>query len=173
MCIMDTSGEEEIVEHCLSDKWVLWAHLPHDTDWSIKSYKKIMEVSTVSEMVSLYNALPEKLVKNCMLFLMRKNISPTWEDPKNRGGGCFSYKVLNKSVHTVWRHMSFLLVGDTITRCNDLIKCINGITISPKKSFCIVKIWISNCNHQNPAKMISVDGLNSHGCLFKKHKPEY
>ena len=24
----------------LYDKWVLWAHLPHDTDWSIKSYKK-------------------------------------------------------------------------------------------------------------------------------------
>ena len=25
--------------HILFDKWVLWAHLPHDTDWSIKSYK--------------------------------------------------------------------------------------------------------------------------------------
>ena len=25
-------------EHLLSDKWILWAHLPHDTDWSLKSY---------------------------------------------------------------------------------------------------------------------------------------
>ena len=24
--------------HLLSDKWVLWAHLPHDTDWTLKSY---------------------------------------------------------------------------------------------------------------------------------------
>ena len=26
----------------LSDNWVLWAHLPHDTDWSLESYKNIM-----------------------------------------------------------------------------------------------------------------------------------
>ena len=28
----------------LYDKWVLWAHLPHDTDWGIKSYKKICRI---------------------------------------------------------------------------------------------------------------------------------
>ena len=28
--------------HKLFDKWVLWAHLPHDTDWSLDSYKKII-----------------------------------------------------------------------------------------------------------------------------------
>jgi len=25
--------------HNLSDKWTLWAHLPHDTDWRLESYK--------------------------------------------------------------------------------------------------------------------------------------
>ena len=29
-----------LTSHPLYDKWVLWAHLPHDTDWSIRSYKK-------------------------------------------------------------------------------------------------------------------------------------
>ena len=29
--------------HHLSDKWTLWAHLPHDTEWSLKSYTKIYE----------------------------------------------------------------------------------------------------------------------------------
>ena len=37
-------GEEKL--NPLFDKWVLWAHLPHDTDWSIKSYKPIMEIIT-------------------------------------------------------------------------------------------------------------------------------
>ena len=27
--------------HDLSETWCLWAHLPHDTDWSLKSYKNI------------------------------------------------------------------------------------------------------------------------------------
>jgi len=66
------------VTNPLYDKWVLWAHLPHDTDWSIKSYKKIMTLSSVEEAVSLYRIIPEKLVNNCMLFLMREGISPTW-----------------------------------------------------------------------------------------------
>ena len=51
MCIMDSSGTMETtvtsqeMTHPLYDKWVLWAHLPHDTDWSLKSYKKIMTVT--------------------------------------------------------------------------------------------------------------------------------
>ena len=53
----------------LYDKWVIWAHLPHDTDWSIGSYKKIMTLTTVEEAIALYRVIPEKLVKNCMLFL--------------------------------------------------------------------------------------------------------
>ena len=59
------------VEHLLSDKWVLWAHLPHDTDWSLKSYINIMEIESVEQMISLYNSVPEKMTKNCMLFRSR------------------------------------------------------------------------------------------------------
>ena len=69
-------------EHLLSDKWILWAHLPHDTDWSLKSYIKIVELDSVEKVISLCNSIPEKMIKNCMLFLMRKNINPTWEDNK-------------------------------------------------------------------------------------------
>ena len=167
------SGTEEFSEHILSDKWVLWAHLPHDTDWSIASYKEIMCIKTVEESVALYNALPEKMVKNCMLFLMRKNITPTWEDSKNRKGGCFSYKVINKNVYPTWKYLSFLLMGNSISKNSKLINNINGITISPKKSFCIVKIWLSNCEFQNPNLITEIKGLNNRGCIFKKHKPEY
>ena len=44
----------------------------------------------------------ESIVKNTMLFLMRSGITPLWEDPKNRYGGCFSFKVVNKHVHSIW-----------------------------------------------------------------------
>ena len=33
-----------------------------------------------------------------MLFVMRNGINPMWEDPKNKDGGCFSYKISNKNV---------------------------------------------------------------------------
>ena len=90
--------------HLLCDNWVLWAHLPHDIDWSMGSYKKIMHITSVEEIISLYKILPEKMIKNCMLFLMRDGIMPTWEDPKNRNGGCFSYKISNKDIKKTNQH---------------------------------------------------------------------
>ena len=76
--------------HDLSDKWTLWAHLPHDTDWSIKSYIPISTFTTVEDTIAVTETLPSVMVENCMLFMMKEGIKPTWEDPKNRNGGCFS-----------------------------------------------------------------------------------
>ena len=160
--------------HPLTDKWTLWAHLPHDTDWSIDSYKKILTFDTVETTIAITETMPEVLVKNCMLFIMKEGIKPTWEDPKNRSGGCFSYKISNKNVYEVWRDITYVLVGGTISPAQSFVTNVTGITISPKKNFCIIKIWMANCDNQNP-NIVNPDikGLSSNGCLFKKHAPDY
>ena len=41
----DTTQEMSTIAssfHKLHDNWIYWAHLPHDTDWTLKSYKKIL-----------------------------------------------------------------------------------------------------------------------------------
>ena len=158
----------------LSKKWNLWAHLPHDTDWSTSSYKKIYTFTTVEETIAITETLPDPLIKNCMLFIMQDGIVPMWEDPKNRNGGCFSYKVSNKNVCDVWRELTYVLVGESVSSNAQFVNCITGITISPKKNFCIVKIWMTNCDHQNPAIVTTdVNWIVSQGCLFKKHSPEF
>ena len=169
----ETASSNEKKYHTLHDNWTLWAHLPHDTDWTVKSYKKIMTFTTIEQALVLYETLPDKMIKNCMLFLMREGIQPTWEDEKNRGGGCFSYKVGNKNIITTWKHASYSLIGETLTAESKLCASINGITISPKKNFCIIKIWLGNCDFQNPQKITEVAGIVPQGCLFKKHTPQY
>ncbi len=160
--------------HTLKNKWNLWAHLPHDTDWTINSYKHIYKFTTAEETIAINEFLPECLVKNCMLFVMKEGIMPMWEDAKNRNGGSFSYKVLNKSVQEVWKQLNYLLVGESLSANSSFVNNITGITISPKKNFCIVKIWLTNCNFQNPEVVTSaIKGISSQGCLFKKHSPEY
>jgi translation initiation factor 4E len=172
---MATSTSASVTEfHKLSDSWCLWAHLPHDTDWSLKSYKKIFTMNSVEETIAITETLPEALVKNCMLFLMRDGIMPIWEDPQNRSGGSFSYKVSNKNVYETWKELSYVLVGNSISKENSFVANVTGITISPKKNFCIIKIWLSTCANQNPAIVMSeIEGITSQGCLFKKHTPEY
>ena len=109
-----------------------------------------------------------------MLFLMRQGIKPIWEDEKNRNGGCFSYKVANKNVYEVWRDLTYVLIGESISNNIVFVNSVTGITISPKKNFCIVKIWMTNCDHQNPTVVTSdVKNLIPQGCLFKKHTPEF
>jgi hypothetical protein len=169
--VQDVSTDS--ILHELSDSWILWAHLPHDTDWSLKSYMKIYEFNTVEQAITITETLPPVLVTNCMLFLMRKGINPIWEDERNRNGGCFSYKIPNKDVPDAWKQLSYSLVGETMSDNNKLLPHINGITISPKKNFCIIKVWLANCSFQDAAVIREVHGITSHGCLFKRHVPEY
>jgi len=153
----------------LYDKWSLWAHLPHDTNWTFESYIRILTFNTVEEIIMLLETLPNEIITNCMLFIMRDGIKPMWEDPKNIKGGCFSYKINNKNVVSIWKNLSYSLVGESLTEQSSARPAINGITISPKKNFCIVKIWFSNCNYQNPSIIIDDIGISSQGCLFKTH----
>ena len=167
--------DPEMQQHPLSDEWCLWAHLPHDTDWSLNSYKPIYNYTNVEEVLAVGEALPDRLVKNCMLFIMRKGVTPLWEDPKNRSGGCFSYKVNNKIVDECWKKLTYGLVGESLSKNDKLQGRINGITISPKKSFCILKVWISDCTMQSSLLLNTSElkGLATQGCLFKKHLPSY
>jgi hypothetical protein len=156
--------------HTLKHRWNLWARLPQDMDWTLKSYKLIYNFKTIEDSIAITESIPDPLIKSCMLFVMKDGIIPMWEDPKNRNGGCFSYKVSNKNVCDVWRELNYVLVGETIGNNSSFVKCVTGITISPKKNFCIIKIWMTNCDHINPTVVTShVKGLISQGCLFKKH----
>ena len=157
----------------LYDKWTMYAHLPHDTDWSLSSYKNIMNISTIEEGIAVVSTIPDVMIRNCMLFIMRNGITPIWEDPKNRNGGCFSYKVHNKDVPIAWRNLCYHILGESISRDKKLISKVNGATISPKRNFCIIKIWLSDCEYQNISKVVDIDGLDKHGVIFKRHKPEY
>jgi len=161
-------------QHNLNDKWDLYYHLPHDKNWDLSGYTIIMNAIDTAEKVILLNeTIQENVVKNCMLFVMRSGITPMWEDPKNRNGGCFSYKVINKQVHEVWKHLFFLLCGESLCSEKNVNKHVNGITISPKKNFCIIKIWLDTSNYQDPNVISDVPFLSKNGCLFKKHEPEF
>jgi len=171
---MESISIEVTEYHKLNRIWTMWAHLPHDTDWSVNSYKKIYTIKKAEEAIAITETLPEIMVTNCMLFLMIEGVMPTWEDPKNRDGGCFSYKVSNKLVYNVWKQLSYVIMGDSISSQSSFVKNVTGITISPKKNFCIIKIWMSNCANQNPSIITNdVKGLTPQGCIFKKHTPEY
>ena len=48
-------------------------------------------------------------------------------------------------------------------------KNINGITLSPKKKFCILKIWMKDCTLKDKDIFININNLSINDCIFKKH----
>ena len=161
-------------QNILSGKWNLYYHLPTDKKWDLNSYKLIMgNIDIVNKLIALNETLPENIVKHCMLFVMREGITPMWEDKKNRNGGAFSFKVINKQVHSVWKSLFYALCGETLAIDKKFNSSINGITISPKKNFCIIKIWMASCNLQDVNIITNIPNLSKQGCLFKSHSPEF
>ena len=158
----------------LNDKWNLYYHLPNDKKWDLNSYTIILgDIHSAEEVISINEILPDQVITSCMLFLMRSTIKPIWEDPKNRSGGCFSYRVTNKLVPEVWKNLMYLSCGESLTSKSDYYKHINGITISPKKNFCIIKIWLDTIQYQDPIFIKQMMNLPMQGCIFKKHEPEF
>ena len=131
------------------------------------------DIDTAEQVISLNNTIHDNIIKNCMLFVMRDGITPMWEDPKNRNGGCFSYKIINKHAPEVWKTLFYLLCGESLCISSEYSKHINGITISPKKHFCIIKIWMDVSHLQDPSIITTIFNLAKQGCLFKKHEPEF
>ena len=153
-------------EHILNDSWTLYYHLINNNNWDIKSYVKLMKFKNLEEIIEHYKYIDEDICKKSMLFLMRNEINPIWEDPHNIEGACYSYKISNKIICNVWKNISYNLVAENLIDKNENI--INGISISPKKFFCILKIWINNKNFDN--LKFKNDNLNNLDFIFKLHK---
>jgi hypothetical protein len=156
----------------LSNKWTYYIHLHDNKDWTINSYINVITFNEVENAILLNDEINYDLIKKTMMFLMKDDIKPIWEDKHNRNGGCFSFKVSNRDVLNVWKQVFYNLIGKSITKNINFYKNINGITLSPKKKFTILKIWIDTCDLKDPNIFVPIENLDLKGCLFKKHCPE-
>lgn len=157
-------------QRTLFSSWKLFYHHHDDNNWKIDSFDVIMtDINTVEKVVALHHKISDDMIRYSMLFFMLHDINPVWEDKKNKNGGCFSYKVTNKLVPNIWRDLMSSLCGHTLTKNKEHMNHITGITISPKKNFCIIKIWLNDCSLQDSTIIADIDNLPVSGCIFRKH----
>jgi hypothetical protein len=162
-----------IVTNKLGTKWSFYIHLHNVSDWTFESYHKIMEINSVEDAILINDKIDIELIKKTIIFVMKDNIKPMWEDENNKNGGGFSFKVHNKTVEQVWKKIYYRLIGDSLTTNTQVSKNICGISLSPKKSFCIIKIWMKDCKFINPVVFFPIDDAMKTECLFKKHISEF
>lgn len=144
--------------HKLNSKWDVWYHSPENNNWDLKSYQKVFSFDTIEHFWSFHNMIDNNIISNSMFFIMKENINPLWEDNNNIKGGCWSYKIIKKDSYETWINLAVDLIRDDLSSYKSFI---NGISISPKKGFCILKIW------NNDSKKRNISNLNLNISLLK------
>lgn len=134
----------ENTETYLNDVWSFYFHDPNSNDWTNESYKRLGTMSTAEEFWQHFTHTRD-LIHKGMFFIMRDFVFPSWDDPANLDGGCLSIKVLKEHVPAFFEDIAMKLLGETILHepHRQHWNKINGISSSPKKHFCIVKIWVN------------------------------
>ena len=128
-------------EYKLQSQWILWNHGLNDKSWSNDSYKNIFTFNNLND-IKIYNDNLDLLqLQNSMYFLMREDIFPTWEDSNNKNGCCASYKIPSNDIVNIWYKCIQNILCENLHKNKDNYDIINGISISPKKEFNIIKIW--------------------------------
>lgn len=134
------------MEHYTNDLWCIYFHDPYDENWALNSYVRLATMSSVEEFWQVQKQMKEKV--HCgMFFLMREHVFPCWDDEHNREGGCLSIKVLKQDMKEFWEKLCVKLLGETLvvpTKRSEFWDNVNGISTSPKKHFCIIKIWLKS-----------------------------
>lgn len=140
------SENPELCETFLNDVWNLYFHDPYDVNWNNASYVRLASLASVEEFWKHHICLKGHLHKG-MFFLMRDGIFPAWDASPNIKGGCLSIKVLKEHLAEFWEDLIVKALGETIVKESSRgvgWSCVNGLSSSPKKHFCIIKIWLKD-----------------------------
>ena len=134
-------------------KWTLWYHDPECHDYALSSYVQVGEVGTPAEFWSMTDSIPKESWENGMFFFMKKGVLPIWDSPENERGGAWSKTVDASDTHTVFVDLMAHCVTNQLLVANK--DTLQGITLSPKGAFHIVKIWNSNSSQHDKKTIVS------------------
>jgi hypothetical protein len=105
---------------------------------------QVSQVGTPAEFWSVVDAIPKEAFENGMFFFMKKGVRPTWDSPENERGGAWSKKIDASYTHETFIDMMVHCVLGKLLQTHK--ETLQGITLSPKGSFHILKIWNSASN---------------------------
>lgn len=112
------------------------------------------------------NALDDIILQNAMLFWMRGDIPPLYENHNNIKGGCYSLRVnRNKSSNYFLLYIIACMSGNAVVDKQNIIQ---GISISPKRVveksqvFNVIKVWNKDFSkYKNVDQLIKLDNIQA------------
>ena len=126
----------------LPDVWQWFAHNPVDKDWTLKSYRMLgPPCSSVSDFWTVVNSA-RPIIERTMIFVMKDPSMPMWDDPACVNGSLVSILVSYDKAAATFIDTCVRALGETLNG-EDTETHIVGVSMSPKRMHCVVKVWTS------------------------------
>lgn len=137
-----TSSSFDIDELIPTGSWTLYFHSPEENKWTLNTFISLGTMRTWRDFWSVIDALRMDTINESMFFLMHDPIPPLWESHHNIHGGCYSFRCPKKDAADAFiNYMIAAMIGKITIDPNNVV---NGLTISPKRGFSIIKVWNTN-----------------------------
>lgn len=122
-----------------SGSYTLYWHATEGRDWSLPSFKSFGKMTTWREFYTVTQSLGVDSLSDGMFFLMRDPIPPLWENHQNVYGGAYSFRILKRDAGEAFlTYATAAMIREATTDGGNII---NGLSISPKKTHNIIKVW--------------------------------
>lgn len=122
-----------------SGSWTLYFHSPEESKWTVSSFVNLGSMKTWRDFWSIMDTLGTEAFSEGMFFLMRDPIPPLWENHQNIRGGYYSFRCQKRDATESYINYTIAVLTGQLTKM--ATNQINGLSISPKRGFNIVKIW--------------------------------
>ena len=129
----------------LRSKWSFWYHSSKESNWSRKSYIYITKTDDSDLFWGIFKRITLNHYSNGIFFIMLDDIFPDWSSPENRNGGFISIKIDDINLLSITKTWLERMITESITTNFDNDFKIHGLSISPKNSHFILKLW---CNQK-------------------------
>ena len=133
--------------------WTLYFHSPAEKKWSIDTFHNLGTAKTWDDFCKLINAQEDSKWARGMYFWMKGNVPPLWENFQNIKGGSYSICIGESDSIDIFHRYTAACMLCCVTQSDDIVQ---GITISPKKGFHVIKIWNKDASRYNKASGMKV-----------------
>lgn len=137
-----------------SGPWTLYVHSTEEKKWKADTFKRIHMTGSWEELGAVLREMGPARVLNTMMFAMRGTRSPLWENKDNIGGGTYSFVISRRKAVEVY--MLYLAAAATDTATVNPANKIVGVTMSPKKGHCVIKLLNTSYMEFNKSSDIAI-----------------
>ena len=119
--------------------WTLYFHSPEETKWTLNTFVNLGAMHTWEDFWTVIEAISQESLADGMFFMMRDPAPPLWENHIHIRGGCYSFRCPKRDAAEVC--ISYMIASMLGCATKSFSNKINGISISPKRGFNIIKVW--------------------------------